>query len=185
MAEVTELLQKAHQGDAAAFEKVFPLLYGEMRRLAQSLLRQENPGHTLQATALVHEVYLKLSGQDRAGWKNRSQVSGVAAQAMRRILVDHARKRKAAKREASEEFEYFVELPRWQGKQDLDVLDEALDRLASVDARKAKVVELRFFGGLTEQETAECLQVSLATVQRDWTMARAWLFREIAPEANN
>jgi len=179
MAEVTELLERAHKGDAEAFEQVFPLLYGEMRRLAQSYLNQEAPGHTLQATALVHEVYLKLSGQENAGWKNRNQVLGVAAQAMRRILVDHARKRKAAKRVAPGDFEGFVELPRWQGKQDLDILDLALDRLAAVDARKARVVELRFFGGLTEQETAECLEISLATVQRDWTMARAWLFREV------
>ena len=181
MANITELLEKAHLGDREAFEQVFPLLYGELRRLAQGYLRNEAPGHTLQATALVHEVYLKLSGQQRAGFQNRQHFFAVAAQAMRRILVDHARKKKAAKRgqEVEVEFEESLLKPPLGVSEDYGALDAALMQLEKLDARKVKVVEMRFFGGMTEEETADCLGISVATVQRDWVMARAWLFQEL------
>jgi RNA polymerase sigma-70 factor, ECF subfamily len=181
LGNITELLEKAHLGDKEAFEQVFPLLYGELRRLAQAYLRHEAPGHTLQGTALVHEVYLKLAGQDRAEWKNRNHFFAVAAQAMRRILVDHARRKRAAKRgqELDLAFEESLMKPAFGAEEDYSALDEALMRLEKLDARKVKVVEMRFFGGLTEAATAECLGISVATVQRDWTMARAWLFQEL------
>jgi RNA polymerase sigma-70 factor (ECF subfamily) len=185
VANITELLEKAHLGDKEAFEQVFPLLYGELRRLAQGYLRNEGPGHTLQGTALVHEVFLKLSSQERADFKNRQHFFAVAAQAMRRILVDHARKKRAAKRghEVEVEFEERLMKPAFGVDEDYSELDEAMLKLEKLDARKVKVVEMRFFGGMTEEETAECLGISVATVQRDWVMARAWLFQELHPSA--
>jgi RNA polymerase sigma-70 factor, ECF subfamily len=181
VANITELLERAHLGDKEAFEQVFPLLYGELRRIAQGYLRDENPGHTLQGTALVHEVFLKLSGQQRAEFQNRQHFFAVAAQAMRRILVDHARRKNAAKRGKEVEFEFEESLvkPSLGAHEDYAALDDALIQLEKLDSRKMKVVELRFFGGLTEEETADCLGISVATVQRDWVMARAWLFQEL------
>jgi len=181
VANITELLEKAHLGDKEAFEQVFPLLYGELRRLAQGYLCKEAPGHTLQATALVHEVYLKVSGQERADFQNRQHFFAVAAQAMRRILVDHARKKRAVKRghEVEVEFEARLIKPALGLEEDYSALDDALVQLEKLHARKLKVVEMRFFGGMTEEETAECLGISVATVQRDWLMARAGLLKQL------
>jgi RNA polymerase sigma factor (TIGR02999 family) len=158
-----------------------PLVYEELRRQAQRYLRRESPGHTLQTTALVHEAYLRLVDQRTARWESRAQFFGVAAQLMRRILVDHARSHHAAKRGGS-----AIQVPLEEetasapeGDVDLLALDDALNRLAQLDERQAKVVELRYFTGLGIEETAEALGISPATVKREWTMARAWLKREL------
>jgi RNA polymerase sigma factor (TIGR02999 family) len=183
--DVTEKLIRWSQGDEAALRDVIPLVYAELHRLAAGYLRQERAGHTLQATALVHETYLRLRKIDRVDWKNRAQFIGVAAGTMRRILVDHARKHDAQKRGGSDP-RFFLgnENPAGGPIPDLDVvaLDRALDRLAREYPRQAQVVELRFFGGLTTEETAEVLAieglnsgVSPSTVERDWRFARAWL----------
>jgi RNA polymerase sigma factor (TIGR02999 family) len=189
--EVTALLRDWSGGDRAALERLMPLVYQELRRLAASYLRVERPDHTLQPTALVHEAYLRLVDQRGVSWQNRAHFFGIAAQMMRRILVDHARRRQAAKRDAtvlrlqaspgSEEDrggEAYEELVR---DPELLALDQALCGLESLDARQARIVELRFFGGLTVEETAEVAGVSPATVKREWRTARAWLAREIRP----
>jgi len=184
VADITQLLSRWRRGDEAAFSELFPLLYGELRRLAQSYLNQENDGHTLQGTALVHEAYLRLLGQNEVDWQNRGHFFAVAAQAMRRILVDHARKQTARKRRGTvvsldeglvlgTDLSHFTEL------------DEALTRLSEMDARRAQVVEMRFFGGMSGEEIAGHLAVSPATVQRDWLIARAWLYRELNPSARD
>ena len=160
---------------------VFPLLYTELRRLARRYLGRERPGHTLQATALVHEVYLRLVPQAEATWEDRGKFVGIAATVMRRILVEHARGRRRLKRGgAAERLPLEEEVAavdadgdRWED------LDRALDRLAALDPRQAKVVELRYFGGMTVEETAQVLDVSEKTIKRDWSMARAWLRREL------
>lgn len=180
MPDITQLLFRWREGDSSAFEELFPLLYGELRRLAQSYLVREDPGHTLQGTALVHEAYLRLLGQKDVDWQSRGHFFAVAAQAMRRILVDHARKHTAEKRKGAvvslddglvlgANLSHFTEL------------DEALTRLSEMDARRARVVELRFFGGMSGEEIAGHLDISPATVQRDWLIARAWLYRELNP----
>lgn len=164
-------------------DRLFPLLYDELHRLAAAQLREERPDHTLGATALIHEAYLKLSGLDRIHWRNRSQFMAVAAQAMRRVLVNHAAARRAKKRGGSRErlsLDDVVVLSEDRGEE-LMGLDQALTRLAALDARQARVVECRFFAGMNIEETAEALSVSPATVKRDWTMARAWLHRELDP----
>jgi RNA polymerase sigma-70 factor, ECF subfamily len=191
--DVTLLLEAAGRGGEdgrRAVAALLPVVYQELRRLAAGYLKGERTGHTLQPTALVHEVFVKLAGQDRAGWKSRDQFLGIAAQAMRRILCDHARIRNAQKRgggqarsvpgdeaaaldEASELFE--------QRAIDLAALDEALDRLAALDERKARVVELRFFAGLSVEETARALDQPVRTIERDWTTARAWLRAQLQP----
>lgn len=181
--EVTELLVEAQRGAPEAMERLYPLVYAELRRLAQSQLGRERSDHTLQATALVHEAYLKLVDQTRAEWANRGHFFAVAAQAMRRILVDYARARARKKRGGD-----FIRMTRdaldnvAASRPTVDVieLDEALRRLGEFDAVKAQVVELRFFGGLTSQETGDVLGLSLRTVERHWAFARAWLFRELA-----
>jgi RNA polymerase sigma factor (TIGR02999 family) len=165
-----------------------PLLYEELRRLARRRLRGERPDHTLQPTALVHEVYLRLLNQHAADWTNRAQVLGLAATMMRRILVNHARERKAAKRGGGKRITLSLAgtLPVEDREAPVvDILDlhEALDRLALIDARKSRVVELKFFGGMTTEEMAEVLQVSPATVEREWSFARAWLYAETADRA--
>ena len=158
-----------------------PLVYEELRRQAQRYLRRESPGHTLQTTALVHEAYLRLVDQRTARWQSRAQFFGVAAQLMRRILVDHARSHHAAKRGGSAIQVPLEEETAAAEERDVDLLalDEALTRLAQLDERQAKVVELRYFTGLGIEETAEALGISPATVKREWTMARAWLKREL------
>ena len=183
---VTQLLLDASNGDKEALDRALPLVYGELRRLAAGYLSREGAGHTLQPTALVHEAYLRLVDQRQADWRNRAQFLGLAAGMMRRILVNHARDRAAAKRGGDPERVTLslVEAPSGGPDVDLIALEDALDRLAALDPRKAQVVELKFFGGLTVREIAEVLQISDATVEREWTFARAWLYKAIegAPE---
>jgi RNA polymerase sigma factor (TIGR02999 family) len=179
--EVTRLLLAWNDGDAAALEKLTPLVERELRRLASHYMRGERPGHTLQTTALVNEAYLKLVDWKSVRWQNRAHFLGVSAQLMRRILVDYARRKSfqkrggAAVRVALEEAETVAE-PR---DTDLVALDEALQSLARFDERKCRIVELRFFGGLSVEETAEVIGASPRTVQREWSLAQAWLFREL------
>lgn len=181
--DVTELLEAACRGDSRAADELLPVVYGQLRELARSQLRGERADHTLQATALVHEAYVRLVGQRTAGWDNRAQFLAVAAKAMRRILVDHARARAAVKRGRREPGATLDEVvDRLEcSAPDLLLLDEALRDLARVDARKASVVELRFFAGLTMPEVAAAMQVPLRTVTRDWTFAKAWLYERLRP----
>lgn len=182
--DVTTLLRQFSAGDADAAGELIPLLYKDLRRMAAYYLRQERRDHTLQPTALVHETYLRLMDQKDVHWQNRSQFFGVAAQLMRRILVDYARSHHAAKRGgamAKVSLDQAIILSR-EATGDMLVLDETLTRLAEIDPQQARVVELRVFGGLTVEETAELLGVSTATVKRDWSMAKAWLMRELRKE---
>jgi RNA polymerase sigma factor (TIGR02999 family) len=178
---VTQILIGWGQGDKEALDKLVPLVYDELRRQAARYLRRERVGHTLQTTALINEAYLRLIDQKHVHWQNRAHFFGIAAQLMRRILVDHARTKKRAKRGGSDVRVSLTEATYVASAQDLDIvaLDEALDRLAKVDPQQSKIVELKFFSGLTVEETAEVLSISPATVKRDWSMARAWLHREI------
>jgi RNA polymerase sigma factor (TIGR02999 family) len=179
---VTQLLIDWSKGDQAALEKLMPLVYSELRRLAANYLRRERPGHTLQPTALVNEAYLKLIDQRSAKWQNRAQFFGISAQLMRRILVDHARQHQAAKRGGSEQQRLSITSAEKFAKQaqvDLLALNEALDQLSKLDPQQSRIVELKFFGGLSIEETAEVLGVGHATVERDWKMARAWLRRQL------
>lgn len=177
----TQLLLAWGAGDRQALDQMLPLVYEELHRLAVHYLSRERPDHTLQPTALVHEAYLRLVNQRHVDWRNRAQFLGVAANMMRRILVNHARDRVASKRGGDRErvslslIEDSAEAP----DVDLIALEDALDRLTALDARKARVVELRFFGGLAMNEIAEVLDVSLATVEREWSFARAWLYDAI------
>jgi RNA polymerase sigma factor (TIGR02999 family) len=176
-----QLLEQASGGDAEALARILPIVYDDLRRLASGYLRHERRDHTLQTTALVHEAYLRLAGQDDLGWKNRAHFRAIAAQTMRRILVEHARARATKKRgEAPQRVQLDDELAvSTSPTVDLQALDQALDRLATLDAQQARIVELRFFAGLTVEETAEVVSISKATVKRDWAMARAWLRREL------
>jgi RNA polymerase sigma factor (TIGR02999 family) len=178
---INKLLLNWGQGDQAAREALIPLVYDELRRLARRHLRRERPDHTLQSAALVNEAYLRLISQDQPNWQNRAHFFGVAAQIMRHILVDHARNRAAAKRGAGAprlSLDAEVALP--QGREmDLVVLDDALNHLADLDPKQSRLVELRFFGGLSIEETSVVLGVSPATVKREWATARAWLQREM------
>ena len=179
---ITELLVKWSEGDQAALEKLTPHVYEELRRLAQSYLRNERSEHTLQATALVHEAYLRLLQVQNVEWKNRGQFIGLAAQMMRHILVDHARKHAAQKRGGGEYRVTLSRAERISSERDVNLVDlnEALDRLAKIDPKRSRIVELRFFGGLSIEETADLLKVSTPTVERDWRVARAFLRREIS-----
>ncbi len=187
-ADITTLLGRAAQGDGNAAGELFPIIYDELRRLAASFLAQERAGHTLQTTALVHEAYLKLVGGNAADFRfnGRAHFLAVAAQAMRRILITHARDRARQKRGGGVArvslSDAERQTPAPEPDVDLVALDEALTRLAGVDARKSRLVEMRFFGGMSVEEIAEALGVGTATVKRDWAMARAWLFREISRE---
>src|SRR5499427_7877780 len=180
---VTQLLVKWGGGDKAALEELMPLVYSELRRLARNYLRRERQNHTLQPTALVNEAYLKLVDQNKAHWQNRAQFYGVAAQLMRRILVDHARQHQAAKRgglnqerlSITSAVQLGVKQPPPEAPVDLLALHEALNELAALDPQQSRIVELKFFGGLSIEETSEVLGVGHATVERDWKMARAWL----------
>ena len=179
---VTQLLEKWSQGDEEALNQLLPLVYDELHRLAGAYLRRERRDHTLQPTALVNEAYLRLIDQRHMRWQNRAQFFGIAAQLMRRVLVDHARAHHAAKRGGPQE-ELSLSHARNFGKQPeiaVLTLHDALTRLAEIDPEQCRIVELRFFGGLTIAETAEATGVSHATVERDWTMARAWLRRELS-----
>lgn len=179
--EVTGLLIAWCNGDRAALEQLVPLVEKELHRLAHRYMRRENPGHTLQTTALVNEAFLRLIDQRSVRWQNRAHFFGIAAQIMRRILLNYARDQKRLKRGGGATPISLVEedLKAPEKSIDLIALDEALNRLASVDERKARVVELRYFGGLAIEEVAEVLNVSPITVTRDWNMAKAWLAREI------
>jgi len=178
---VTELLQAWGGGDAAALNKLVPLIYDELRRLAGHYLRRERPDHTLQPTALVHEAYLRLIDTNNMRWQNRAHFFGAAAQAMRRILVDHARQHAAAKRGGDGQRVTLDESVTLAEQRDVNLLllDDALNRLEEMDAQKSRMVELRFFGGLSLEETAEVMGVSEATVTRQWRTTRAWLHREL------
>jgi RNA polymerase sigma factor (TIGR02999 family) len=180
--QVTALLQQWSRGDRDALEKLTPLVYEELRGIAAGYMRDERPGHTLQATALVHEAYVRLIGQKRVSWQNRAHFFGIAAQLMRRILIDHARRRQAAKRGVGGALRLTAGVDvAGAPEQDFDLLaiDGALSRLEQLDAAQARIVELRFFGGLTVEETAEVAGVSTATVKREWRTARAWLRHEV------
>jgi RNA polymerase sigma factor (TIGR02999 family) len=168
--------------DKESLDKLMPAVYDELRRQAARYLRREQPGHTLQTTALIHEAYVRLVDQHNVQWQNRAHFFGVAAQMMRRILVDHARTKKRAKRGGSDIRISLNDATVAVKGQDLDVVevDEALTRLAKIDEQQSRVVELRFFSGLTVEETAEVMGISPATVKREWSMARAWLHRELS-----
>ena len=182
--DVTDLLLRWSEGDEAALDDLTAVIYDDLRRLARAILRHERSDHTLSATALVHEAYLKLIDQRRVQWKNRVHFFGAAAHIMRRVLVDHARARATQKRGGSAEKLAMSDSLTFVDalSEDLLDLDAALDTLAANDPRKARVVEMKFFGGMTTDETAEALQISDATVERDWTMARAWLIRKLQGE---
>jgi RNA polymerase sigma factor (TIGR02999 family) len=179
--ELTELLRSWHGGDRAALDRIMPVVYDELRSLAGRHLARERDGHTLQTTALVHEAYLKLIDQTRAKFESRAHFLAVAAQAMRRILVDHARTRGRLKRGGAQERVALDDAALVGGDPDLDLvaLDGALRRLADHDERKARAVEMRFFGGMTVEEIAQAQGVGTATVKRDWEFARTWLLREM------
>lgn len=178
----TQLLLAWSGGDRQALDRMVPLVYDELHGLAARYLGGERPDHTLQPTALVHEAYLRLVNQRQVDWRNRAQFLGVAASIMRRVLVNHARHRAAAKRGGGKEHVSLslVEAPSGGADIELVALEEALRRLEELDSRKARVVELRFFGGLTMEEVAEVLEISRATVEREWSFARAWLFDALA-----
>lgn len=179
--QVTELLVRWRGGDKAALDSLMPLVYSELHRIANHYLRSERQDHTLQSTALVHEAYVRLAAQDLPVWQNRAHFFAVAAQLMRQILVDYARRHRASKRGGSV---YKLTLEDAQDQPeatDVDIvaLDDALKELAAMDSQQSRVVELKFFGGLSIDETAEVLGISSSTVKRDWITARAWLFREL------
>jgi len=179
---ITQFLIDWGKGDQGALEKLMPLVYSELRRLASNYLRRERVEHTLQPTALVNEAYLKLIDQRNAKWQNRAHFFGISAQLMRRILVDHARQRQAVKRGGSEQQRLSITSAEAVVKPpevDLLALNEALDELGRMDPQQSRIVELKFFGGLSIEEMAEVTGVSHATVERDWKMARAWLRRRL------
>jgi RNA polymerase sigma-70 factor, ECF subfamily len=180
-ADVTQLLIKWGKGDRAALDDMLPLVYSEMKRVAKYYLNRERQGHTLQTTALVHEAYIRMIDQRHVDWKNRAHFFSVASEMMRRILVNYARDRAAVKRGGNAQRISLSNLDEVaeQPNVDLIALDQALTELAKEDERKARIVELKFFGGMTNNEIAEVMKISDATVEREWTVARAWLYRSI------
>jgi RNA polymerase sigma-70 factor (ECF subfamily) len=180
-APVTVLLQQIREGDPHAADRLVPLLFRELHELARIYLRGERPGHTLQPTALVNEAYLRLIGNQARDWEGRSHFIGVAASVMRRLLIDHARRKKSEKRQApqADTADYMTS----EQAEELLALNIALDRLSQMNERYAKVVELRYFGGLSIEETAEALKVAPMTIKRDWIAARAWLKQQVRPSA--
>jgi len=185
--EVTVLLDELRLGRKDALERLIPLVYSELRRVASQCMRDERPGHTLQPTALVHEAFLKLVDQDHADWRNRAQFFGVAAQLMRRLLVDHARGRRALKRGTPVTMTEEI-LQRAAGAdqtEEILAVHEILDRLAELDPQQARVVELRYFGGLSVEETAEAMAISPRTVKRDWAMAKAWMKTQLDTQVDS
>ena len=180
--DVSRLLRAWAGGDIHARDELVPLVYHELQKRASGYLRHERPDHTLQATALVHEAFMRLAGQDRVAWQNRGHFYAVAAQMMRRILVDYARERRAAKRpDAALRIDLDVRIPAADQPEHVLALDEALNELSTLEQRQAQIVELRYFGGLSEQEVADTLSVSRATVTREWKRARAWLYHRMTP----
>jgi len=182
--DVTALLVEVANGNQAAQEKLVPLVYDQLKRLARRYMRRERAGHTLQTTALVHEAYLKLVGQHSPHWQSRDQFYGIAAQLMRRILIDHARRHLREKRGGTQVILPLEEALAFtpEHSEDLLKLDEALDRLSKLDPRQGRIVELRFFGGLSVEETSKFLNVSPITVKRDWAVAKVWLYGELRPD---
>jgi len=180
--DVTELLDQLSAGSEKALDDLLPLVYGELRRQAARYLRRERQNHTLQPTALVNEAFIKLVDQRNVRWQNRAHFFGVAAQAMRRIVIDHARTKHRVKRGGVQQAVTLDEGMIAADARSVDVLalDEVLTRLAALDERQARVVELRFFGGLSVEETAEVMEISPATVKREWSMAKAWLYNELS-----
>jgi len=185
--QVTEMLRRWSGGDERALEQLIPVVYKALRRLAHYHLDREPDGQTLQSTALVHEVYLRLCGQDEPQWQNRAHFFAVAAQMMRRILVDRARRRLAGKRGGRAPRLNLDEVPdlSFGRARELIALDEGMNELARIDPRKARVIELRFFGGMSVEETAEVLKVSPPTVRRDWQLARAWLLANLRADSKS
>ncbi len=179
--QVTKLLKDWGAGDESVPDKLMPLVYGELRRLAHQYMRREKPGHTLQTSALVNEAYVRLVDQSKIQWESRAHFFGIAARLMRQILVDHARRQNFAKRGGGAIRVSLNEATNVAQEQSASVmaLDDALNRLEKIDPRKSRIVELRFFGGMSIEETAEALKVSPGTVMRDWTFARAWLQKEM------
>jgi len=184
--EVSELLRAWTDGDQSVIEKLTPIVYAELHRLAQRYMRGERAGHSLQATALVNEAYMRLVDYKGMQWQNRAHFFAVSAQLMRRILVEHARRRNLKRGGGLQHvsLEETAMLGR-EKSNDLVALDDALNTLAQIDSRKAQVVEMRFFGGLSVEETAEVLKVSAITVMRDWNTAKGWLYRELMPESDS
>lgn len=182
--DVTEMLRDWRNGDKEALERLIPAVYDELRRQAARYLRKERPGHTLQTTALVHEAYLRLVNQNNIAWQNRAHFYAIAARLMRQILVDHARKRQAAKRGGADIKQPLEDVSPMAPDKGVDLvaLDEALTRLAAIDPRQSRIVELRYFSELSVEETAEVLGVSTRTVKRDWNVAKAWLRQQISTE---
>lgn len=180
--EITQLLVAWSDGDQLALEQLIPLVQAELHRIAKRYLAQENPGHLLQATALINEAYLRLIDWKSAQWQNRAHFFGVAAQLMRRVLVDEYRQQHSQKRGGDALRVSLVEAEAKADERsaDLVALDDALKALAQLDERKSRIIELRYFGGLTVEETAEVLQVSARTIKREWSLAQAWLFRELS-----
>jgi RNA polymerase sigma-70 factor (ECF subfamily) len=180
-ADVTDLLLELTKGNKGAVEKLVPLVYQELKRLARSYMRRERPDHTLQTTALVHEAYLRLVRQENVKWQGRSHFFAVAAQSMRRILIDHARHHLREKRGGTMATLSLNESLAFSPEQSVELvrLDEALRRLSKLDGRQSRIVELRFFGGLSVEETAQLLGISAKTVKRDWSVAKAWLHSEL------
>lgn len=183
LVDITQLLKSVQGGDRSAFDRLLAVVYEELRRVAQAQMRRERAGHTLDTTGLVHEAYLKLVDQSEAEWQDRVHFFGVAARAMRQILIDQARRRVAQKRGGGWERATLDEdlLGEQAPIEELVALDDALERLGQLDPRLSQVVEYRFFGGLTEEETAALLGITTRTVQRDWAKARAWLHKELHP----
>jgi RNA polymerase sigma factor (TIGR02999 family) len=180
--DVTQLLAQWRSGDREALDRLMPLVYQELRAIAGRYLRNERPGHTLQSTALVHEAYVRLIDQTRSDWRSRAHFFGVAATIIRNILVDHARARNAVKRggaAAALSLDDALEMPQNRGV-DLIAIDDALLTLSRLDPQQSRIVELRFFGGLTIEETAEALGISAATVKRDWVLAKTWIFKTLS-----
>lgn len=182
--DITDLLVRWSAGDATALDRLLPVIYSECRRIAEVQIRREGRDHTLDPTGLVHELYLRLVDQRSATWENRAQFFGIAAQLMRRILVDYARARRAAKRGGAAllvSLDAAAETPNDTPPEDLLAIDEALDRLKAVDSDQVRIIELRFFAGLTVEETAHVVGRSPRTVKREWQLAKAWLYRELHP----
>jgi RNA polymerase sigma factor (TIGR02999 family) len=181
VASIVRLLDEARDGNENALAELVPLVYDELRRLAHAYMQRERPGHTLQTTALVHEAYLRLAGQESLSWQNRAHFRAIAAETMRRILVEYARARNAVKRGGGQRTASLEDTVIGLDAEsvDLEALDQALRRLAEIDPRMVRIVELRFFAGLTVDETAEVLSISTGTVKREWATARAWLRREL------
>jgi RNA polymerase sigma-70 factor (ECF subfamily) len=185
--EVTLLLRAWGEGDAQALERLTPLVYQELHRIARGYMRKERPDHTLQTTALINEAYIRLVDARSVNWHDRAHFFAVCARAMRRILVDHARSRGYQKRGGGQISVQLdaVTVGNWTPDSNILELDEALNRLSALDPRKGNIVEMRFFGGLSVDETAEALGISPETVMRDWKLARAWLFRELTADQRN